>query len=187
MNLVLPVELTAFSGEAMSKYNALNWETVTEQNAAEFAIERSIDGRNSWEKIGTVTAAGNSQETRSYAFNDLNPQTENYYRLNTIDIDGASQLSDVIAVKRTITGFEELTITPNPAKAQTILTFQAAQTGSLEITITDKTGKLLMTKKVEIIDGTNRLPLDLTTLPSGIYVVTLNNGSETISERIVKK
>src|SRR4029079_5823249 len=57
--ITLPVNLVSFNGELQGGATLLNWRTATEENTSHFEIERSLNG-TSFEKIGSVTATGNS-------------------------------------------------------------------------------------------------------------------------------
>ena len=63
--------------------------TLSEQNNAQFIVERSADGIQ-YNAIGTISGAGNTLETMNYNFIDENPiEGLNYYRLKQVDFDGA--------------------------------------------------------------------------------------------------
>jgi hypothetical protein len=77
----------------------LTWQTATESNVAHYVIERSKNG-SSYQKIGKVDAAGNSNTLQKYNFVDENPLTgNNYYRIRTNDNDGKFEYSPIIKIK----------------------------------------------------------------------------------------
>jgi hypothetical protein len=86
--VVLPVELSKFNGIKETLGNVLTWQTVSEYNAASFALEISMDGMN-WTEIHTQSAIGYSMQTQNYSYvdTDFRPIV-NYYRLKETDIDG---------------------------------------------------------------------------------------------------
>jgi hypothetical protein len=88
---VLPVEIGYFIGENHGEGNVLHWNTVSEKNSDFFTIERSLDGKT-WESLGTVKGAGNSEFEQEYQFVDFNyRETMNYYRLKQTDFDGTTK------------------------------------------------------------------------------------------------
>lgn len=90
--VVLPVELSSFSGRNTKKGNLIMWSTDSERDASHFIIERSTDAKN-WENIHYENAVGNSTNTMNYSFvDDSYDRSINYYRLNQFDIDGANTL-----------------------------------------------------------------------------------------------
>jgi len=107
----LPIELMVFIARPLNATDVqLNWTTATEINSSHFDIERSTQGIT-WIKIGTVAAAGNSHSNLSYNLIDKNvfdsdevTNTDFYYRLNMVDLDGQFEYSDVRQVKFESTG-----------------------------------------------------------------------------------
>ena len=182
----LPAELISFTGKAMDKYNAIKWETASEFNTAEFAIERSLNGRDNWDVIGTERAAGNSDAIIAYNFDDMHPVTQAYYRLRTIDLDGSAQTSNIVSIKRGATGFDVVLVAPNPTTAKTVVTFESLQDARVDAMVTDITGKVISTLTQDAIRGLNNMTIDLSNAPSGVYFLTMNNGVNNITRRIVK-
>jgi hypothetical protein len=94
-NTTLPVALNEFKASKQNNAVLLQWQTATEQNSKSFVIERSADGNN-FVAIGTVRAAGNSNISKSYRYEDAAPlKGNNYYRLQQTDADGKSAYSDI--------------------------------------------------------------------------------------------
>ncbi|MDR3668952.1 MAG: FISUMP domain-containing protein, partial [Ignavibacteriaceae bacterium] len=56
----LPVELTKFTTSVINNNVILNWNTATELNTLSFDIEMKLQISNSWYKIASVSASGNS-------------------------------------------------------------------------------------------------------------------------------
>ena len=103
----------------------LQWATAVELDALRYDIERSSDGV-SYEKIGAVGAKGTVSAQNEYGFLDKSPLPgANYYRLNQIDIDGRSNIGNMVTVKweSTFTG-----VFPNPTPAH----FNVRSTGGWE-------------------------------------------------------
>ncbi|AYA35752.1 hypothetical protein D3Y59_00985 [Hymenobacter oligotrophus] len=95
----LPVELASFNARYTNKQVQLQWVTASEKNSANFAVERSADGKT-FEVVTTVRAAGNSSVRREYSAVDNNVRPGlNYYRLKQTDLDGTSTTSQVVAVQ----------------------------------------------------------------------------------------
>lgn len=72
-----------------------------------------------------------------------------------------------------------LNLFPNPTENTTLLEIFASNHQQVNISLVDITGKLLLNKAVEV-DGVKRIPIDLSDLTAGIYV--LNIKSENISK-----
>lgn len=95
----LPVTGLIATGEHRNQANIIRWNTNTEINSLRFEIERSSDGIV-FEKIGELSAAGNSSLPRQYQFGDNSPvSTTSYYRVRQVDRDGRSFTSNIIFIK----------------------------------------------------------------------------------------
>ena len=114
--VLLPVELISFIGEKQGETSVLRWQTASEHQTSHFKVFRSKDMED-WKEIGTVDAAGESQQLLDYRFVDENPLTgDNFYRLETVDIDDSTEYSDVVVVSFDFSR-ENFVVYPNPAKA----------------------------------------------------------------------
>ncbi|MFM9948121.1 MAG: choice-of-anchor D domain-containing protein [Saprospiraceae bacterium] len=171
----LPIELINFEVAATDKNTSLTWATATELNNDFFQIERSPDGRT-FEAIGEVDGAGTSSETLQYAYTDEKPLSGwNYYRLKQVDFDGQFAYSPVRAVLmgKATANLDQLRLFPNPAENEIFIQSPAnIQPGDL-LEIFDQFGRLVLQREaVEALDT----PLDLFTLPAGLYVARLQTG-----------
>lgn len=92
----LPITLASFTAKYINKAVQLNWITSSENNVEGFEIERSEDGKTMI-TLPIFTTAGNF----TYTLSDKSALSNKiyYYRLKTIDLDGAIQLSKFVAVK----------------------------------------------------------------------------------------
>lgn len=109
----LPIELISFTGETQGNRHLLEWTTGSELQNDYFDIERSSDA-NTFQSIGRIPGAGNSQVVNHYAFTNDHPLNGlNYYRLKQTDYDGKSSYSKVVALDHPVSG--PVSIYPNPA------------------------------------------------------------------------
>jgi hypothetical protein len=97
--IVLPIELTSFTGEQYGEYNMLKWTTATEKNNRKFTVEHSKDAIN-FDVVNDVDGAGNSTTTRKYSLVDTKPFNISYYRLTQTDYNGNDKAYDMIVVTR---------------------------------------------------------------------------------------
>src|SRR5690606_3608922 len=109
---VLPIELLSFDAKAAGDQVLVDWSTATENNTAWFDVERSADGVG-FQAIGRVNAAGHAMQTTAYHFVDDQPLNGlSYYRLHSVDADGATSNSHAVPVL--IAATNGLTVHPNP-------------------------------------------------------------------------
>ncbi|MBC7774306.1 MAG: T9SS type A sorting domain-containing protein, partial [Phycisphaerae bacterium] len=180
----LPLELVAFTVRPLNATDAqLDWITANEINSSHFDIQRSIQGI-SWITIDTVAAAGNSQSNRYYNLIDKNvfdpnayTNTNFYYRLKMVDLDGHFEYSDVRQVK-----FESRAGPivgdpfPNPTGlGNTSVQLPVSIKGetNLRIDIYDFQGKIVSTNTSPLSKGNNKLTIGTGTLSLGVYIIKL--------------
>lgn len=90
----LPVKITAFTAkENQGKIN-LQWTVAAELNVQLYIIEKSTDGRT-FTELGTVLASNKLM----YAFTDLDPATQNFYRIKVADKNNSIEYSNIIKIK----------------------------------------------------------------------------------------
>jgi autotransporter-associated beta strand protein len=90
----------------------LQWSTAMEQNTAAFEVETST-GNEPFKKIGYVAAAGYSQISRHYRFEDTAPAWGiSYYRIKQTDRDGKFSYSEICKVENEMRATP--VIFPNP-------------------------------------------------------------------------
>ncbi len=165
-NVVIPVTWLSFNAKLDNKIVLLDWKTATESNSSHFEVERSSNGYQ-FEKIGQVTAAGNSNAVTSYVFTDRLPvKGMNYYRLKQVDLDGKFSYSETRKVEIK-TDLPLFVLYNNPSNGSAI-TVKTANTGSL-LGVFDMAGKKL--KEIEIVNRTQQI--NLSALPSGTYTAVL--------------
>ena len=157
----------------------VSWNDTEIVNTAGFNIEKSIDGK-SFSYLGHVeTIAG----SHNYSYNDYAlPIDKSYYRLRIIQQDGSFTYSGVAVVKAgTITNSNLLRLYPDPVTDYVII--EHAVTPNTMVLLYDLPGRLLQ-KQPLTATGTR---LNTATLPPGVYIITLSNGTSSISQKFVKK
>jgi hypothetical protein len=173
-NQPLPVELLSFAGSCEDGSVNLSWQTASEFNSMHFDVEKSRDGE-SWQVIETIPSAGNSNELLNYTAYDQVTNILNYYRLNQVDIDGASKRYDPIAVNCDETDNEIIQTYPNPShEGFSVLINNPKNTGDGKLSIVDATGTLVSQRSISIQDGVNVFFIK-ENLTRGIYFIRIEN------------
>lgn len=180
---ILPFELTDFKASPTQTGEvALTWQTNGEVNNTMFIAERSSDSEN-WSEVAALEGAGTTAEPKSYQTLDRSPSEGiNYYRLRTIDEQGESQYSQIVAINLN-QGKEKIVVYPNPAGDWLHFNF-GSLTGDMEISFVNELGQVL--KKVDATEALSAV--EVTDLPAGIYLmrVLLPDGT-TSNQTIIKK
>jgi hypothetical protein len=165
----LPVELTAFNSNCTENATTINWQTASEHNSAYFDIEKSRDGAT-WNVIKTVNAAGNSTSTIDYSTIDSEKAIDVvYYRLNQVDIDGASKIYGPISVSCDETNDFTATIFPNPTAKDFSVSFLNSEAQNFDIQLIGTDGKVVYQTTRLVEAGSTIFPLSSEYLNAGVY------------------
>lgn len=174
----LPAEIIAWTARAGDKEVTLDWSTASEDNTADFRIERSTDGAT-FAVLATKRAAGSSTERNDYRHVDADPMLGTlYYRLIQVDNDGTEV---VYPIRRVYFGgalTDGPTLSPNPAiQNVTVQIPELQQRGTISIRLYASDGREVYVRHALRDGGPQQLELVLPTLPAGIYrtVITYDN------------
>ncbi|RYY71245.1 MAG: T9SS type A sorting domain-containing protein [Chitinophagaceae bacterium] len=185
----LPVKFLDISAAPKGSGVSVNWSTAAEYNNKYFDVEKSLDG-STWTAINKLNGAGNSNTTSRYSSYDAKPVAGyNYYRVKQVDIDGKFDYSSIVKVKISIekTGVSVLT---NPFVSNITVDFLSNSNQSVNVRLTDVSGKLIATEKWQIGKGNTRLVLDkAASLQRGMYILTVtDSNNETIyNNKLIKQ
>jgi hypothetical protein len=180
---VLPLTFTAISGKAdgLGKTVDLNWSTTNEVNTKSFEVQRKTAGSD-FASIGSL-ASKNTAGVHHYSFTDQNAKNGTaYYRILQSDHDGASKLSNVIAVNNK--AVSALSVYPNPAE-QTLNVNHASAAAGANLKVLSLDGKTIFQKAVTTNSTSSNL--DVSKLVTGTYLLILDNNSEKSSMKFIKK
>jgi hypothetical protein len=180
----LPVELISFKGELKENNEVLlSWETASELNNDYFDIERKNEN-NTWETIGKVNGAGNSNTFNTYTFTDDEPmEGENFYRLKQVDYNLESEYTFIIMLNTSTKSNPKdavFTVFPNPAKYElNIKSNQRDNFKNTEVQIYNLIGECLYKEQMK----ESQITLNLSDYKNGIYLIKV--GSQTF--KIIKE
>lgn len=179
-NGVLPIELISFNANLNGEVVEILWATASETNNEFYTLERSDDGVN-WDIIGEVDGAGNSSERLDYNFTDFDPTPGlSYYRLKQTDYDGKLEyFAPVVVLYEPDNLFK---VFPNPTVDVIQLT-TSSDLKNARILIKDLGGKL---KISNVAYSPHQASVDLTALPTGVYILEILFPESVLSRRIVK-
>lgn len=183
------IELVKFDGEVRATDNFLTWETATEDNNAYFTLERSTDGSN-YETIAVIDGAGTTNVSQFYNYADVDaPMGVSFYRLSWTDFNGKTvSHEDVVRLTRTsTTDFGLINVYPVPATDMLNVEFVTGISADVIVRVYDVTGKLVTENNVDAETGFNNYQLDIRTLPTGNYFLTLTSGSKVETAQFIKE
>ncbi len=193
INSPLPISLVNFTGEKKNNKNNLKWSTSMEQNNVGFELQYSADGIN-FEKLSFIDSKalnGNSSSVLTYTFSDAaNYNSNAYYRLKQIDKDGRSFISNVVFLKGDKSNKISLgSIFPNPAHNTLNVTIASPLNDKINVEIRDIAGKLVFRQPSTVVNGNNKLALEVAALPGGSYFIKAisSNGEQSPVSKFVKQ
>ena len=183
----LPVSLVSFEGLAEEAGNFISWETETEEDTEFHILERSFNGKENWNEIGRVDAAGFSTTTKTYDLLDKNPMSQSYYRLVSKDFSGHVSYSDVIVIERDLLKNSIDRIYPNPTTSTINVQFSTPKNEEVFIEVFDMKGVLIHFEAYSSHIGTNEWTYDMNDLVDGMYMVRLKTLTDQFNRTVVLK
>lgn len=176
----LPVQYSFFKGSIADGNVQLSWQTVSEQNAGKYIIERSTDGRT-FTAIDSV-AARNKAAANNYTYIERNIVSgSSFYRLRQIDKDGTVTLSTIIKIENT-PATSIMRTYPNPAKDILYVEYPAA-TDATHIYMHNASG--ILVSEVQPQKGSTRTKIDISHLTAGVYFLNYQNAGQKAVQRLV--
>jgi hypothetical protein len=171
----IPAELVKFEVQRNGKVNRVTWATAQEINTSHFSLERSTDGRN-FAEIAKVTANGNSNVLLNYNYTDNSPvRGINYYRLRVVDRDNSGKYSQVRSVRNE--GLADVAIYPNPVNDVMTVSITADKA---------ERGKIIYTRTLNIAQGDNKLPVNVSNMASGAYIIKVQLNDDIVIRKFNK-
>lgn len=179
-NAALPVSFLGLEAKKVSNGTQLTWKVAQEEGVVNYALERSVDGKN-FSTVGTIAASGSS----SYSLTDNQLSTSTaYYRVRNNDKDGRFKYSTTIKVEAGKVSFLKKAY-PMPAVNEVFVQHDAAAAGAV-ITLTAQDGRVI--RRIQAQTGTMQTRIDLSGLNSGLYMVRYDDGtSNAESLKVVKQ
>ena len=176
---VLPVDMLSFEGKRENAVLVkLNWKTGNEVQNKGFEVQRSLGNTNSFDSIAFVPAKLQGGYINEYELPDNNDYSGiSYYRLQQIDLDGNSNLSNIVSVKGYVKE-SSLSLYPNPVKEKLTADIFYTRKTTAVLLLTDATQKLLYSVTLPLNKGMNLINIPCTHLAAGLYfvrVITADN------------
>jgi hypothetical protein len=182
----LPMKLLYFGAELKNTEVTLKWMTTNEYNIENYEIQRSTDMKI-WNKVNDNTPNNSYSTISTYYSNDvLGNDDVFYYRLKETDFDGQVFYSQEVSVSAKVSKID-FNVYPNPAVNNEILNIVLENNNHQEVTIklSDLNGKVLIENTVSP-EG-NHIPVALTNITAGVYLVTVSNANLTKTMKVIIK
>ena len=186
---VLPVQLVSFQGNVnASNKISLQWEVSNNKTADQFEVQRSYDGKD-FKTVGIVFSS-EKMDTENYMFYEtISSFDKVMYRLKMIDKSGHINYSRALVFQNKLTTTNSnIKILGNPVTDQLTFNYTAFTSRSIDVRIYDMTGRVLMTNKMNSLEGNNMISFSLdSTFKPSMYVVEVSNGTDIQKAKFVKQ
>jgi hypothetical protein len=186
--LILKSNILDFSVRKEGQTAHLRWSTTANKSAAYFQIERSLDNAR-FSQIGELQRNGD-EETATYSFSDIITEPNHFqvsYRIKTIDINGSTSYSKIIALSGSPNPHRRFVIKTNPVQRQAQLIFISDHNSTIKIGVfNSSSGKLVhsVSKRIEI--GTTYISIPETQYwPNGIYLIRAVVDEQIMTQKMI--
>lgn len=164
----------------------LDWIATAELLNGFFEVERSTTLSGNYEKIATIPLR--KKEDTKYWYIDVNPSpTTNYYRIRIVDANRNTTYTRTIGVHMDGSHFNVDNLYPSVAQDQVNLQISTGYDSRASITLVDMSGRNISLGSIELMEGTTKYPINISTLNKGSYTLFINNGNKVINRRFVKQ
>ncbi len=169
----VPVRVKSFEASQSANATKLNWSVVCFLQYANFVIERSNDAIN-YTAINTFQA-DRFRCQQPFNFEDRSSSGKVFYRLKVGDLDGKFGTSKVVAVYGKSKGFDITAMAPSIVTSTAQLSISSASADIVAIYITSTQGVAILNKSFSLVKGNNIISLNLSSLPTGTFVLSSYN------------
>jgi hypothetical protein len=181
--LLPTADVRKFAVSKSNTSNILTWNLSDQNKFKKIEVQRSVDNK-SFTTIGTLSVPL-SQINERFSFADEQPLNDGNYRLLFFDINGKKEVSHVIHVKRTNSKKFDVYFT-NPVTSALNLKIETEGKGKCNLLIRDLNGQVFLKTQLPCIAGVNSFTKDLSSLPSGKYILTLTQNDRVLTKLFYK-
>ena len=160
-----------------SKIIHFKWAVETELNGDYFIIEKSID-RVFWYYVSKIESIENHDEQHTYEISEINfaeNQVE-YFRIQRVNQKGERTYLDEIDVSRPVLSNMLVLLVPGKTNKLINVSYDSFIKSSGTMTVINEFGEEVFSKKLNIIDGYNRLLLNISGFYKGSYSIIVKDG-----------
>jgi len=174
------VDLISFHAENLSTgFISLTWETKNEGEISHFVIQRSKDPLKNFINIGTMYSTGSGY----YNYTDHSVDAGFFYRLMLVDKKGKHLYSEIIFIS---TASQEHPLAIKFDDNKLLLENRTASGQSAKVELYNSSTQEMIIKEFKISEGRSLMVQDLTTLSSGLYIITIENDQHIQQTKFIK-
>ena len=179
----LPVKLVQFDAKRINASTLVSWTTTDEFNVSHYEVERSENGI-AFNVIGNVPAR-NLMSLQQYEFSDSKPlKGVTYYRLRSVDADGKSKLSKVLAVSDRLNTDNYFAAT-NATHGSITIIAGSSHNGDYTYHINTFGGQTIQQGRLNIVHGGSySIPLT-SSVAGGVYILDVQYANFHYQQKIL--
>jgi hypothetical protein len=182
----LGTDILSFAGKLENNSVKLNWTTNKEDQPTQFAIERSMDGRN-FSVVHTMNANNNKGEVNYYDWNEPYLQSQALYYRIRMTSNNRQKISRIVKISSSMDVLD-FTNVPNPFTGRLVAEINSPFAGMIWLQLIDNYGKVIRRQQFAVMHGTNTLRLEKTeSIPTGLYTLQLRSESFVVNRKVVKQ
>ena len=182
----LPIELVLFDAYCDNNAKHIKWATASELNNDYFILESSNDGIIFNETTQT-TGAGTSNEINNYSYIDYTAESNMYYRLKQVDLDGKLSTFNIIYVScnetKNVTE-EDFIIINNPSNENISINYKGVTDSKFTYLLIDNLGRKLINESSSLNFGTI-FSINKNNLSAGMYNIIIYVNDKVINQKII--
>lgn len=190
---MLPIELLDIKATGAVDHIDVTWNVASEVNLSHYELERSEDG-SSFEHIANIDPTGGQNIYQSYTHHDLDVRyfQNYYYRVRSVDFDGAYDYSPVVVASLTNAegAFDENSVAlyPNPSFTDFSLSIYTSENLNLNMEVHNSLGQLVSERTFDAPAGNTALNVESSEWAPSVYYVTLRDAhsGKTVVKKFVK-
>jgi hypothetical protein len=163
----------------------LNWMAIQAFGADRYEVEQSSDGRN-WTVVGVVPARQTRRGEALYSFAYAKNARDGFFRITATSIGGDRVVSSMLESPCSPTAL--LSVTPNPVYSTATLRIGSPTAIKVRLMILDTHRAMVFSSDASLVAGTNHLPVDMSRLPAGHYLLVISwSGGKEETLNLVKR
>lgn len=184
--MILPVKITAFTGQLLNEQVRLNWRSENELDLKNYVVERS-DKSGLFTEIGRVISKSTTSNPLQYDFVDAKPLAgRGFYRLRLVYKNSPVSYSNSVVINNN-PAKQSISCYPNPASGILSVKFNTTETHQYKITMLNMLNQAVYQRDFTTANS-NIMQIPRTqSMGKGIYVLRVidMNSNEEFSQKVI--
>jgi len=179
--------ISEFSNISNNSVNRLSWTISKNHGVKSFDVERSTNGKDF--KTVAVLKATEKFNSESYIYSDtLSSPDIIMYRLRIVSKTQHVFYSRIVLVKSKMPINYDIKIIGNPVRDQLSFNYNPKNVQQADIKIYNLCGRVVVNQKISCFAGNNFITIPFNAdFPPGMYVLEINNGILSQTEKFIKQ